>query len=100
ERAVPGSSTGAVQRAAVIADGDFLSNAYIANTGNLELGLRLINWLSHDDEFIAIPARTAGDRELRMNGTLLGVLGIVFLLVLPLVLLLAGVATWWRRSRM
>src|SRR5690606_38992269 len=69
ERPVPGGA-GAPQRAAVIADGDFLSNAYIANTGNLELGLRLVNWLSHDDDFISIPARAAKDRELRMNGTL------------------------------
>jgi ABC-type uncharacterized transport system involved in gliding motility auxiliary subunit len=91
---------GTAQRAAVIADGDFLSNTYIANTGNLELGLRLVNWLSFEDDLITIPARTAGDTQLDIDNTMLGVSGIFFLLVLPIALLLAGLGTWWRRSRL
>ena len=88
------------QRIVVIADGDFLSNTYVANTGNLELGLRLVNWLSHDEEMITIPARTAGDTQLEMENTTLGLFGIFFLIVLPIGLLLTGLATWWRRSRL
>jgi ABC-type uncharacterized transport system involved in gliding motility auxiliary subunit len=91
---------GTAQRAAVIADGDFLSNTYIANTGNLELGLRLVNWLSFEDDLITIPARTAGDTQLDIDNTTLGVSGIFFLLLLPFALLLAGLGTWWRRSRL
>jgi ABC-type uncharacterized transport system involved in gliding motility auxiliary subunit len=86
------------QRVVVIADGDFLSNAYVAGSGNLELGLRLINWLSEDEDFIAIPARAADDMDLRMEGTLLGFFGLFFLLILPLALLITGVTVWWRRS--
>lgn len=88
------------QRVAVIADGDFLSNAYLNLGGNLELGMRLVNWLCHDDDLVNIPANTAEDTQLQMSNTLIGALGIFFLLVLPLSLLFAGVSTWWRRSKL
>lgn len=87
------------QRVVVIADGDFLANTYIANTGNLELGLRLVNWLSFEDRLIDIPARSAGDAQLEMDNTVLGVIGIFFLLLLPLALFGTGLAIWWRRGR-
>ncbi|MFI3220478.1 MAG: GldG family protein, partial [Methylococcales bacterium] len=44
------------QRIVVVGDGDFLSNTYLGNVGNLDMGLRIINWLIHDDNFIDIPA--------------------------------------------
>ena len=34
------------QRIVVIGDGDFLSNTYLGNGGNLKLGLNIVNWLS------------------------------------------------------
>ena len=87
------------QRIVVIADGDFLSNSYVSNTGNLELGLRIMNWLSLDEDLIRIPARTVGDSQLQMAGTTIGLFGVFFLLVLPLALLLSGAGIWWRRSK-
>lgn len=94
-----GSAAGQ-QRVIVVADGDFLSNTYVSNSGNLELGLRLISWLSRDEDLVSIPARTAGDTQLDMSSTVLGILGVIFLLLLPLTFLAAGVTIWWRRSRL
>ncbi len=88
------------QRVVVIADGDFLSNTYVSNSANFDLGLRLINWLSKDESLLSLPARTAGDTQLQMNSTLLGALGIFFFLALPLLFLGTGIAVWWRRSRL
>jgi ABC-type uncharacterized transport system involved in gliding motility auxiliary subunit len=85
------------QRAMVIGDGDFLSNTYLGNSGNLELGIRLINWLSRDDAFITIPAKIATDTQLEMSGTTLGIIGLGFLFVLPLLLLGTGIMIGWRR---
>ncbi|MGH8630265.1 MAG: hypothetical protein ACREU7_05805, partial [Burkholderiales bacterium] len=65
-----------------------------------ELGLRVMNWLTRDEDLIRIPARTAGDAQLEMSGTTIGLFGVFFLLVLPLGLLCIGVSTWWRRSKL
>lgn len=85
------------QRVVVVGDSDFLSNAYLGNAGNIELGLNLFNWLNHDDEFIAIAARTAGDINLELSRLSQTLIAFGFLLGLPLLLLGSGVTVWWRR---
>jgi ABC-type uncharacterized transport system involved in gliding motility auxiliary subunit len=87
----------AEQRVIVIGDSDFLSNAYLGNGGNVELGLNLFNWLNHDDQFIAVTARTTSDANLELGTTAQIIIGFGFLFGIPLVLLGAGTAIWWRR---
>jgi len=87
----------AQQRVAVIGDSDFLSNTYLGNAGNINIGLALFNWLNHDDRFIAITGRTATDVDLELGKLAQGLIGFGFLFILPLVLLSAGVSIWWRR---
>lgn len=90
---------GEEQRAMVIADGDFLSNRFIGNSGNLDLGLRIANWLVRDDSFISVPAGDRGDRRLAWTeATGIGVF-VFLLLVLPLGLAAAGILRWLRRRR-
>jgi ABC-type uncharacterized transport system involved in gliding motility auxiliary subunit len=87
------------QRVAMIADGDFLSNAFIANGGNVDLGLSLVNWLSRDDAYVSIPVRAARDRRLELSrGAQIGLVG-VFLFGLPLAMIGGGVTVWWRRRK-
>ncbi|ABA59099.1 GldG family protein [Nitrosococcus oceani] len=87
------------QRIVVIGDGDFLSNAYLGGGANLDLGLNLINWLTHEDRFIAIPARTRPDTTLQLSSTASWAIGLGFLLVLPATLLSLGLFIWWRRRQ-
>ena len=87
----------AEQRVIVIGDSDFLSNAYLGNGGNVELGLNLFNWLNHDDQFITVTARTASDVNLELGKTAQIIIGFGFLFGMPLLLLGSGVAIWWRR---
>ena len=87
------------QRAVVIGDGDFLSNSFLGNGGNREFGQRVFDWLLGDDAQIAVPDRTAPDRELRLTQAGLGMLAAGFLVALPLALLLAGATITWRRRR-
>jgi len=87
------------QRVMIIGDGDFLSNSYLGNQGNQALGANLINWLSNDDTFIAIPVSTAPDTELVLSETTWSLLGLLFLFGLPLLLLGSGVTIWWRRRQ-
>ena len=87
------------QRIMVIGDGDFLSNAYVGNSGNQELGIRLVNWLSNDDDFIAIPSRTAPDMQLELSPVTSGIIALGFLIVLPLCLFGTGALIWWHRKK-
>ena len=87
------------QRIVVIGDGDFLSNAYFSNNGNDELGARIINWLSDDDDFILIPSKTIMDAQLKTPFLILGVLGIGFLFLIPIVLGSIGILIQIRRKK-
>lgn len=87
------------QRVAVLGDGDFLTNAYLGNGGNLALGMRLVNWLVNDDALIDIPPRIAPDRQLQLGRTASMVIGFGFLGALPLALLTGGMLQWRRRRR-
>ncbi len=85
------------QRVVVVHDADFLSNTYIGNGGNIDLGLNIINWLSHDDRFIAIPAKTSQDNHLELTVTAQAIIGFAFLIVIPGLLLIAGIWIWLKR---
>lgn len=87
------------QRVIVVGDGDFLANQYLANAGNLEMGLSLINWLSRDDAYVNIPVRTASDRVLTLSRTAWIGTFVVFLLLLPAGFITTGVLVWLRRRR-
>ena len=97
-RARPGVE-GEQQRVIVTGDADFLSNAYLGNGGNRELGTRLVNWLANDDALIRIPPRAASGRVLEMTPLMIAVLGFGFLLVIPAALVAAGMTVWYRRRR-
>lgn len=85
------------QRIAIIGDGDFLSNAYLGNAGNLDLGIALLNWLVGDDALISIPIKTGNDIQLNLSKTHSIIIGLGFFLALPILLLSIGTFIWWRR---
>ncbi|HSX62800.1 MAG TPA: GldG family protein [Tahibacter sp.] len=87
------------QRAIVVGDGDFLSNQFLANGGNRELGQRLFNWLLADDALIEIPDQGAPDRLIRLTQTRLSLTGVSLLVGIPAALALIGLVTGWRRRR-
>lgn len=96
--AAPGAA-GGEQRVLVIGDGDFLSNSYLGNGANLDLGLAAMNWLAGDDRLVAIPTRIAPDLSLELSTAASIGIVVVFLLLLPLGLITAGLTLWWRRRR-
>ncbi len=87
------------QRIVITGDGDFLSNTYLGNGGNLDLGLNIINWLAHDDSLISIPAKTAPDTALHLSRTASLLIGLGLLFVVPLMLLASGLLIWLRRRK-
>ncbi|RLA21351.1 MAG: ABC transporter [Gammaproteobacteria bacterium] len=87
------------QRIIVIGDGDFISNSFIGNGANLDLGLNIVQWLNEDDQFLNIPARTAPDLSLNLSETSSAVIGLGFLFVLPIILIGSGAFIWLRRRK-
>jgi len=87
------------QRIAIIGDGDFISNSYIGNAANLDFSLALVNWLVQDDKLISIPVKTTVDSQLDLSRTASLVIGLGFLLVMPIILLSIGFSLWWYRRR-
>ncbi|MBD8874333.1 GldG family protein [Rhodanobacter sp. DHB23] len=87
------------QRAVVVGDGDFLSNAYLGQGGNRALGERIFNWLLGDDALVNVPHEGVPDRVLRIGQGELNAAGLGFMVLLPLLLLIAGGLIAWRRRR-
>ncbi len=87
------------QRVIVFGNGDFLANSYIANAGNLDLGMSLVNWLSQDDAYVNIPVRTARDRTLNLSRNVQIAVAAGFLVVLPLLMVSSGIYIWLRRRK-
>ena len=95
----PEAKTPTEQRIVVVGDGDFLSNTYLGNGGNLELGLNMAQWLSRGDALINIPARIAPDRNLQLSPLASGVIAVGFLFALPILLIGTGGLIWFKRRR-
>lgn len=87
------------QRVIVVGDGDFISNSFLGNGGNLDLGMNMLNWLSHDDTLVSVPAKTALDRTLELSKPVQIVIGFGFLLLLPALLVGSGVMIWMKRRK-
>jgi ABC-type uncharacterized transport system involved in gliding motility auxiliary subunit len=90
---------GGEQRIAIVGDGDFLSNAFLGNGSNLDLGLKLVNWLTGDDPQVAVHLRSAPDITLDLSNREFYAISFGFLIALPLALIAAGVLIWIRRRR-
>ena len=87
------------QRVIVLGNGNFLANQYVGNVGNLDLGMNMINWLSEDEHFLDIPAKTAPDTALQLSPLQSGIIGFGFLFGLPAILLAGGLTIWLRRRK-
>lgn len=86
-----------IQRIVIIGDGDFVSNQYLGNQGNLNIGHNIINWISNDDNFILIPGSSAADNQINMSELTGAFIGLFFLIALPLGLLISGTIIWYKR---
>ena len=86
------------QRVVISGDGDFLANSYLANAGNRDFGVRLLEWLASDDNMIDIPSKFALDQSLHFERWQIATIGFGFLLVIPGALILNGILVWRKRK--
>lgn len=92
------------QRVVVVGNGNFLSNTFIGNGGNLDLGINMVNWLAGDDNLITIQPKPLRDVNVIIPSggwSKFVVLTIFFgfFLGLPLILMIVGIVIWWKRRK-
>ena len=87
------------QRIVIMGDGDFLSNTYLGLVGNLAMGESIFNWLSHDDNFIDIPPTTATGSKIAITEMQMGILGLIFIVLVPALFVGSGFFIWFRRRK-
>ena len=87
------------QRVAVVGDGDFLSNAHLEQGANKALALQLMRWLANRDDLIEVPTPPNDRVILVLSPLRMMLLSAGALLVLPALLVVAGLAIQWFRFR-
>ncbi len=106
EVGVPASSTGlsggagkeksSDTRLAVFTDADFLSNAFIGQYSNAEMGLNVINWLSEMDYQVFIDRKDAGVERLDLTSRQKRIVAVI-LWAMPIFIAAGGIIVWMRQ---
>jgi len=84
-------------RIVAFGDSDFASNGALGVSGNRDLFLNTVNWLAQQENLIAIRPRDAEDRRITLTADQERRIFFLTVLIVPGLVLLAGVQTWWRR---
>lgn len=92
------------QRIVIIGDGNFLSNQFITNASNNDLGLNIVNWLAGDDRLITIQPKPLKDANVvigskPMNILMAWLIFRGFQYILPFALLVTGILIWLKRRK-
>jgi ABC-type uncharacterized transport system involved in gliding motility auxiliary subunit len=84
-------------RIVAFGDSDFASNGALGVAGNRDLFLNTVNWLAQQENLIAIRPRDPEDRRITLTADQERRIFFLTVLIVPGLVLLAGVQTWWRR---
>ena len=84
-------------RIVVFGDSDFAANGYLGIPGNRDLFLNTVNWLAQQENLIAIRPKDPEDRRVTLTAGTENLIFWLSVVIIPGVILLAGVQTWWRR---
>jgi ABC-type uncharacterized transport system involved in gliding motility auxiliary subunit len=84
-------------RFVVVGSSGFVANNIVSFNGNRDLFLNMMNWLSSDEDLISIRPKEPDDRRITLSRAQMRVLFYLSVILLPLMVVLGGVAVWWRR---
>ncbi len=84
-------------RVVVFGDAAFIDNEYIPKMYNADLFLNTINWLAEEEALISIRPKTTRGSRVLMTPEETRDIFYMSVLILPEILLLFGLAIWWRR---
>ena len=95
--ASPDSERKPETRVVAIGDSDFASNMAIGISGNRDFFMNSLNWLSQQENLIAVRPRQPEDRRLTLTADQQNRIMILTLLIIPGLVFATGVYAWWRR---
>jgi len=84
-------------RLAVFGDSDFAANSYYNLSGNGNLFLNTVNWLTEEADLISIQPKTSSPRTINLTPSQGRLIFFVSVIILPLIILISGISVWIRR---
>ena len=84
-------------RLAVFGDSDFVTNGFLGIPGNRDLFLNTVNWLAQQENLISIRPKDPEDRRVSLTADQAKLIFWLSIVIIPGLILAAGVQTWWRR---
>ena len=85
-------------RIVVVGDSDFANNFFFHGTGGGDFFLNAVNWLTLEEDLIAIRPVDPTERSLRMmTPHEVAFVQMTAIFLIPLIIFLIGVGVWWRR---
>jgi ABC-type uncharacterized transport system involved in gliding motility auxiliary subunit len=84
-------------RFVVVGTSRWIGNGFLAFNGNRDLYMNMLNWLSSDEDLISIRPKDPEDRRLNMNSRQANMLFYESVVLIPLAIIIAGMAVWWKR---
>jgi ABC-type uncharacterized transport system involved in gliding motility auxiliary subunit len=84
-------------RLVVVGDSDFAANNVAGMGGNRDMFVNIVNWLAQQENLIAVRPRDPEDRRITLTAGQDRMITWFTLLVLPGLIFIAGIQTWWRR---
>lgn len=84
-------------RVFVAGDADFASNQALAFQGNRDFTLNVLNWLTLQEDLIAIRPKAPDDRRITLTAGQQRWIQLLSLYIIPGLLFAAGFRVWWRR---
>ena len=85
-------------RIVIVGDSDFANNFFFHGTGGGDFFLNAVNWLTLEEDLIAIRPVDPTERSLRMmTPGEVAFVQMTAIFLIPLIIFLIGVGVWWRR---
>ncbi len=85
-------------RIVVVGDSDFANNLFFHGTGGGDFFLNAVNWLTLEEDLIAIRPVDPSERSLRMmTPSEVAFVQMTAIFLTPVIIFLIGVGVWWRR---
>jgi ABC-type uncharacterized transport system involved in gliding motility auxiliary subunit len=90
---------GSQGRFIVVGSSTWASNSFLParSIGNRDLFLNMMNWLSSDEDLIAIRPKEPEDRRLSLTRSQMSRIFYLSVIGLPLLVVLGGFSVWWKR---